>query len=367
MNTPLPESWLAHDRSLRPYLWSHRIVSWGSSLIGLLLVVWLLFYQGIARVEARVNEMAHAPFARWMLFFAAVVLLSKLASFPFSIAGYVIERKFNLSRQTFGKWLLDQVKGILVAAVLGFIVLGVLYWLTTSGHPYWWVGAWAFLVFFSIVLAQLLPVVLLPIFIKMKPLEGELRTRLLELASRFKVKVAEVYQLGLGEKTEKGNAAFLGIGRTKRIVIGDTLHQKFPIDEVEAVFAHELGHQVHHDLWKGLALSAFFMLFTLFLADLAFGRFVVGSIATAPGLFVFFVFWTLVQIPFNVAQAYYSRQKEWAADDFASTTVGMAPPLASALERLTFQNKGQFKPNAIWEWLTYSHPAPWRRILKLRK
>ncbi len=366
MNTTLPPEWIAHDQSLKPYLRSQRVVSILSSIAQLAMVAWMVFGSLGECFMSRATTFSAQPFVQWLYFFGAVGLAFKVAGFPFSFAHYRLERKKGLSKQNIGSWLGDQGKGILVGVVLGVIVLYAFYAITHSGSSYWWVWIWLFLMTFSVLLAQLAPVILLPLFIKMKPMEpGLLKDRLLALSAKFQVTVKEVYHLGLGEKTEKGNAAFMGLGKTKRIVIGDTLYEKFPIEEVEAVFAHELGHQVHNDLWKGLSISAVLMLLTLAIAQYLAVELSI-DVRNPFSFFVFLVVWTLVQMPFNVGQVYYSRTREWAADRFASETTKMAPPLASALERLTYQNQGLFKPNGVWEWLTYSHPAPWRRILKLR-
>jgi len=371
MSKTLPTAWTDHDRSLKPFLWKHRLVGLISSVAQLGLVGWLIVGNRGEMLELASRRFSEYHFVRWLYFFAAIGILFKAVGFPFSYWHHHLDKQKGLSKQKLGSWLGDQMKGILVGFLIGTIVLYVFYFAALSFHPYWWVGVWLFLIVFSILLAQLAPVILLPIFIKMKPMEnGELKDRLLALAAKFQVKVKDVYHLGLGEKTEKGNAAFMGMGKTKRIVIGDTLYEKFPVAEVEAVFSHELGHQVHNDLWKGLLVSSVSMLITLYFADLLFHEVVepwLGhGLSTPFGFFVFLVGWILVQMPLGVFQAAYSRSREWAADRFASEVTRMNLPLASALERLTFQNQTLFHPNPIWEFLTYSHPSPGRRIRKLK-
>lgn len=368
MNTAIPSEWIAHDKSLKPYLRSQRIVSILGTFAQIALVVAVFIFIWTNLPAHGSFQPAKGKFTDWLYCFGALGVAFKLVSFPFSFAHYRLERKRGLSKQNLGSWLGDQAKGILVGAILGFIVFFSFFYITNFSGSLWWVWMWLFLMTFSILLAQLAPVILLPLFIKMKPMEaGVLKDRLLALSARFNVSVKEVYHLGLGEKTEKGNAAFMGLGKTKRIVIGDTLYEKFPMEEVEAVFAHELGHQVHNDLWKGLAISAAMMLATLGIAQHFLAYSPSGTNVGDPiTFFHFLVIWSLVQMPFNVGQAFYSRTREWAADRFASETTKMSAPLASALERLTYQNQGLFRPNGLWEWLTYSHPAPWRRILKLR-
>ncbi|MBY0370144.1 M48 family metalloprotease, partial [bacterium] len=235
----------------------------------------------------------------------------------------------------------------------------------------WWVALATFLFLFSVLLAQLAPVLLIPLFFKMNPLPaGELREKLIALSARYGVSVKEVFLLGLGDKTEKGNAAFMGIGRTKRIALGDTIYEKYPANQVLAVFGHELGHMVHGDIWRGLALSTASLFLTFGLAAWIGDHWLLPHWFTwveAPfGLFLYFLIVAGVGLPFGLLERIHSRWRERLADEFAAKQVGMAPELAGALEALTLQNRSLFKPEGWREWLFYSHPAPWRRILRLR-
>ena len=162
----------------------------------------------------------------------------------------------------------------------------------------------------------------------------------------------------------------MGRGKTKRIIIGDTLYRTFSIEEVEAVFAHELGHQVHNDLWKEILFSSALMYVSFFLADLLMGIFGPDGIKIAihhPSvLFVFFITLFIIHLPLGLLQVLFSRYCESQADRFADEITGTGQKLADALERLTIQNRGEFCPWPILEFFTYSHPAPWKRILALR-
>lgn len=367
----VPKLWSDHDTRVKPYVWSHRWVGMARSAVGLAFMAVLVFGLRGKHLEWMLNAFTRRPFVLWLWYFGALGLFWEVISFPFSWLSYRIERKHGLSKQAFGPWLWDKVKGLLVGAVLGAVALGIVYASVAGFGPTWWAWCATFFLLFSIVLAQLAPVLLIPLFFKMKPMEaGPLKERLLSLCAKFGVEVKDVYHLGLGEKTEKGNAAFVGLGKTKRILIGDTLYEKYPVEQVEAVFAHELGHQVHNDLWKGIAFSAIFTYIAFGIAnDLALHWALPGLDAQLDrpfGMLVFFVLLSVVQIPIGILQAMFSRQRERMADAFASDTTGLAAPLADALEQLTLQNWSFFQPNAFLEFLTYSHPAPWRRITKLR-
>jgi STE24 endopeptidase len=367
----IPDEWKAHDRSIRSYLWDHRILSWTKK--GIMLVLLLLFLNTgkFRQLDWLLNNVTVNGFYQWLLYFGILSIISELISLPFGVLHHRIERRHALSKQTYGSWFKDHLKGLALGAVLGTLTLGILYGCISYFPETWWIWACTLLVLLSIVLAQLTPIILIPLFFKLKPMDaGPLKERLMELCRRFRVHVEEVYHLGLGEKTEKGNAAFVGIGRTKRIIIGDTLYQKFTPEEVEAVFAHELGHQVHNDLWKGIILSSVFMFGLFFLTNSLANAYLFDQLETTIlrpfGLLIFFLLLGLMQMPMSVIQAAYSRARERAADRFADETTKTGAKLADALERLTYQNRGQFKPNAIMEFFTYSHPAPWRRILSLR-
>ncbi len=373
----IPEAWKEHDRSIKPYLWKHRALSWTAKIITLGLLIWALFSRTMFQWQVTViNWLPDHRFLQWLVFFGGLGLISEMINLPIGAAKHAVERSYSLSKQSYGSWLADRAKGWVLGAILGTVMFFILFECIKHFPTYWWVIACTLFVLLSVVLAQLTPVLLIPIFYKLNPMEpGPLKERLLKLCEKFKIHVQEVYHLGLGEKTEKGNAAFVGLGRTKRIIIGDTLYQKFSPEEVEAVFAHELGHQVHSDLWKGIFISSGLMYLAFFLANFYMANFVLGvdpgsgqtwTLSDPFWLLVFFIILSLIQMPLGLVQVLFSRYCEREADSFASDTIGMGQKLGEALERLTYQNRGQFKPNALWEFLTYSHPAPWRRILKLR-
>lgn len=370
--TQIPAAWMEHDKSIRPYKWSHRAVGIARSLLGLFVVVYCLKAGTFQAWETHLGESIHSLFPLWLAYFGTLMVAWEVITLPLSIFSQGIEKHFKLSKQSYGSWFWDRIKGYLLGAVLGALVMGLIHLCVMHLGPFWWAGTCTLLVFLSIVLAQLAPVLFIPLFFKLKPMEGgTLKERLLKLSEKYGVTVSEVYHLGLGEKTEKGNAAFVGMGKTKRIIIGDTLYEKFSPEEVEAVFAHELGHQVHNDLWKGIIFSAVIMYVTFFLADYYLNSQILFRFETSLerpfGLLLFFVVLSVINVFTGFTQSMFSRWRERRADEFAKLKSGSGEKLADALERLTYQNRGQFKPNAVVEFFTYSHPSPWRRILWLRQ
>ncbi|MFM8314002.1 MAG: M48 family metalloprotease [Deltaproteobacteria bacterium] len=367
----LPKAWIENDKNIKPYLWSHRVLSIGKGCLTLGLLIWFVVSLRSFVLEIYLEKTLSREFFVWLAYFGIIGAILEVCTFPFSLGHQWVEKTHQLSKQTYLSWFWDKVKGWILGGVLGTLFLGILNaCVVYTGDHWWWVTAILF-VGVSIILAQLAPVVLIPIFFKLEPMEmSPLKERLLKMCESFGVEVKEVYHLGMGEKTEKGNAAFVGLGKTKRIMIGDTLYKKFPAEEVEAVFAHELGHQVHNDLWKGIILSSSFLFLVFYLTKFLLDSFVhpyFQSDMTHPfGALSFFVVFSLVQMPVGFVQTLFSRWRERMADQFAFERIGSGEKLASALEQLTYQNRGLFKPNKFIEFFTYSHPAPWRRILKLR-
>lgn len=371
MTKSFPTTWSEHDQKVRHYFWCHRVLSISSKILSLLLFISFLIHYRFQRMEAYWMELDFPPFFIWLLFFGVLAGTWEAVLFPFSISHHYIERAFGLSKQSYLGWFKDRLKGYGVGAVLGSLALFLVFLSVQWGGKMWWVFTAIGFVLLSVVLAQVAPILLIPLFFKLKPMESsELKNRLLALSQKFGVAVSDVFHLGMGEKTEKGNAAFVGIGKTKRILLGDTLYEKFPADEVEAVFAHELGHQVHGDLVKGISFSAVLMFLGFFMTELVVEEWIYPTFKTsrefAFGMLLFFVCFSIIQIPLGFLQTLFSRQRERAADDFARVNLKSGEALASALERLTFQNWGLFKPNVLLEFFTFSHPAPWRRITSLR-
>ncbi|MEW5942190.1 MAG: M48 family metallopeptidase, partial [Chloroflexota bacterium] len=196
------------------------------------------------------------------------VLMSPLAYY----SGFVLPHRYGMSNQSFKDWVLDGIKGMLVGAPIGLIVLWVLY---TFLHAYpltWWLWVAGFLLFFNVLLANLAPILIMPIFNKFVPLGEEhtdLAQRLMKLAERAKTKVRGVFKFDMSKRTKAANAALTGIGNTRRIILGDTLINEFTPDEIETVLAHELGHHVNKDIPLGITVGTISTLLSLYLASLA--------------------------------------------------------------------------------------------------
>ena len=186
-----------------------------------------------------------------------LLVISKTLGIGLDYYGFSLERRFKLSTQRFRSWAWDEVKSFLVGLVLGTVVVEILYFTLRQWPQHWWIVAWALFMGLFVLLAQLAPVVLFPIFYKFEPLDDEdLRRRLVVLSERAGTRVRGVYRWKLSEKSKKANAALTGLGATRRIILADTLLDNYTQDEIEAVLAHELGHHVHRHILKSIFVQA---------------------------------------------------------------------------------------------------------------
>lgn len=303
------------------------------------------------------------------LFMYVVLLLgiSKALGIGLDYYGFRLERRFKLSNQRFGSWLWDEVKGFLVGLVLGSIVVELLYFTIRQWPQNWWILAWASFIGLFVLLAQLAPVVLFPIFYKFEPLEDEdLKRRLIMLSQRAGTHVRGVYRWRLSEKSKKANAALTGLGRTRRIILADTLLDNYSPDEIEAVLAHELGHHVHRHILKSIFVQAVVTLVGFWAANWALHYAVdhhmfeeLSDFANLPLLALVSVVLSFLLMP---ALNAYSRFNERQADRYAFESIASVEPFVSSMNKLAEQNLAERTPSKWVEWFFHSHPSISRRL-----
>jgi STE24 endopeptidase len=278
-----------------------------------------------------------------------------------------LEQRYGLSRQSLGSWLTDQTKGFGLGLALSIAGGRLLYFFVDRSAHFWWVPAAAVFALVIIGLANLAPLVLLPLFYTVKPLTKEsLRARLVTLGERAGARVLDAYEWGLGEKTSKANAALTGIGSSRRILVSDTMLEQYSEDEIEVVLAHELAHHVHGDIWKGIAFEAALILAGFFaaaqllvlVAPIA-GLHGPSDLAGLPLLLLAAGAVSLVMMPAAHAM---SRAHERSADRFALDLTRNPVAFVSAMKRLGAQNLAEDEPSQLVQWLFYSHPPIRERI-----
>lgn len=306
-----------------------------------------------------------APVLLYVFFLSA---LSEAVGLPLGFySGFLLERRYGLSNERFSSWFLDQLKAFAIGLVFGGGAALVVYWTIALFPDRWWLAAGVIFAVVIVGLTNLAPVLLLPLFYSVKPLErAALGQRLLALAERAGAKVLGVYEWGLSAKTKKANAALAGLGGTRRILVSDTMLAEYSEDEIEVVLAHELAHHVHGDIWKGIVFESALIVAGFYLASRALEAFsgAIGlrgpaDVAGLPMLLIAGGVVSLVMVPVALAM---SRAFERSADRFALDLTRNPSAFVSAMKRLGAQNLAEEHPSRIVQWLFYSHPPMRERI-----
>ena len=309
----------------------------------------------------------------WLLVLGFIVVFGGLAfllELPLDYySEFSLPHRFGQSTQDLKGWGVDQVKSLLLNVPLGLLLLELVYLALRTTGNWWWLWTGAGVLLFSVVLVNLSPILIMPLFNKFVPLGDEhadLAERLLKLAERAHTRVRGVYKYDMSKRTRAANAALTGLGNTRRIVLGDTLINEFTPDEIETVLAHELGHHVHQDIPILVGFSTLLTLGGLYLASLAlnwaagyFGFSGPGDIAGLPALGLALGAFGLVTQPL---QNLVSRWRERLADKYALASTGKPAAFATAFVRLANQNLSEVEPEQWVVFMFYNHPPLGERI-----
>ncbi len=284
-------------------------------------------------------------------------------------SGFILPHRFDLSNQTLGGYISDQLKGLLISVPFGLLLIEIIYAVLRAAPNTWWLWAAAIMLFFNVLLANIAPVLIAPLFYKFEPLQDsrpELADRLIELARQANVKVRGVFKFDMSRRTSAANAALTGLGNTRRIILGDTLLNDFSNDEIETVLAHELGHHVHNDIPVGIIFGTLTTLIGFFLAGLLlrvgvnlFGFTSPADPAAMPLLALVIGAYGLLTMPLENA---YSRWRERRADEYSLQVTHKPVAFASAMTRLANQNLSEMDPAPWVVFLLYSHPPIGERV-----
>jgi STE24 endopeptidase len=304
---------------------------------------------------------------RLVALFGVVIGIHILVSLPLSFySGFVIEHRFKLSNQSLGRWTMNWLKRNVFGILLGVVLYVGLYWMIWHTGHYWWLIAAGVFFLFSVILGQLAPVVFLPLFYKIERLDdAALTERMDKLAAGTGLTIEGVYRMGLSADTVKANAMLAGLGRTRRVLMGDTLLEKFSPDEIEVIFAHEIGHHVHRHIPKMIATGVVFSLVGFWLLDLLLVWWAgVPTAADAPTsslplvMFAMSVFGLVLSPLQNAISRHYERQ----CDRYALTRTGLRDAYRSAFQKLARLNKDDPAPNRVEVFLLHSHPPIAERL-----
>lgn len=310
-----------------------------------------------------------------ILYVMVISLMFRIFSIPFSLySQFVIEQRYGFNTMSAGLFFIDLLKGSILSAVIGAVLLSGIFLFMDIAGPYWWIVAFVFIAVFQLVMSVLYPLVIAPLFNKFRPLEeGELRDRLFSLCKKLDFKVSGLFLMDGSKRSKHSNAYFTGIGKAKRIVLFDTLVDTMSVDEIEAVLAHEIGHEKKKHTLKRLIVSFVLMAVSLFIIQLLMD---VKPLYTAFGFnqqsnYAILVILAFFSGPFSFfftpLFSMWSRKHEYEADRYAVEAVGSEKPLSEALIRLVKDNLSNLAPHPLYSFYHYSHPAVSERIKAMKK
>jgi STE24 endopeptidase len=306
------------------------------------------------------------------LYVVVLALAHEVLMLPLSFyTGWLLERRYGLSAIPVSSWLRDHAKGLGLGMLLSLLGAAALYASARLLGPWWWVGVAAIFSLVAIAITNLAPVLLLPLFYRFKPLDRPgLTDRLLALARAEGIEALGVFEWGLGEKTTKANAALVGLGGTRRIILADTLLADYSDDEIEVILAHEVGHHVHRDLWWAIAYESGLAFAGAFAADWLFRTFgprlQIRGVDDPAGLPLLLLGAGAVSLALVPLANALSRQAERRADRFALALTKRPDAFISAMRRLGAQNLAEEHPSRLVRALFYTHPPIPERVAAAR-
>jgi STE24 endopeptidase len=330
------------------------------------ILLFVLIFGGLSAELSR-HLPATQPWAS-AVYFIILILGFGIITVPISYyRGFVLAHRYGLSIQKFRSWLIDKSKASIISIVLGLIIIIFAYWRLDYSPDTWWLWTGIFILVLSLLLARITPTLLISLFFKLEPIEdSELEKKLINLTERAGAKVCGVFTINLSSKSNTANAMLAGLGKTRRIIISDTMITQYSPQEVEVVLAHELGHHIHRDIMKMIivqvvtALLAFYLthlVLTVSISLLAIEN--IADPAAFPLLVLSLAFFSLIMMP---AANAFSRYLEKIADMTSLELTDNPLAFITAMTKLTDQNLSEAQPSRWVELLFYDHPPYTRRV-----
>jgi len=360
----------ARQEKARKYAQARRYLTAADlTLAGALLLV--IIFSGLSISFRELLGLPVIPGA--IIYFLLLTLSFGVLSAPIDYhRGFVLPHRYGLSRQRFASWFADEVKAGVISLALGAGIVAVLYWFITSLPSIWWLLSWGVVVLLSVIMTNLAPIIIVPLFFKMKPLDNtDLKLRLEQLVQRAGVRVSGIYTIELSAKGNIANAALMGLGNTKRIVLSDTLLQQYSLPEIEVITAHELGHHLNNDTFRLLVIQSTIWLIGFYVTGIALkfsvmplGFSGISDIAAFPLLVLIFATFSLLISPLTTT---YRRHLEVNADEYALRLTDNPEAFINTMTKLTDQNLTEAEPKRWIELLSHDHPSYSRRVEHARR
>jgi STE24 endopeptidase len=379
LKTELPAEFVGYFdreryRKSQEYLFENTRFSLVSSSITTPVIIAFILLGGFNFVD-RLARSFHLDGILTGLVFAGILLVASQAlELPFSIYDtFVIEEKYGFNRTTPKTFILDLIKGWILAVLIGGVAFYIIIWFFENGGRWAWIYCWIGVTLFQMILLFLAPVIIMPLFNKYTPLQKEdLREAIEKYAKSQDFKMKGVYQMDGSRRSSKSNAFFSGFGRFRRIVLYDTLIEKHTTDELVSVLAHEMGHYKKGHIWKSLILSVLtlglmFFIVSLFLNNRQlFAAFRMEQTSVYASLVFFGFLYNPIDTILSLFTNMLSRRNEYEADRYAVETCNNPSAMIEALKKLSVDNLSNLSPHPLKVFFSYNHPPVLERIRAIR-
>jgi len=338
-----------------------------------LIIFW--FIGGFGYLDDIVRSLGFGHIITGIIYIGILIFARAVLSLPFSVYSiFVIEEKFGFNKTTPKIFVTDIIKGTFLSVLLGVPLIVLIIALFDNVGPTAWFYCWMAATIFILFVQFIAPTWIMPLFNKFAPLpNGDLKESILAYARSVDFSLKDVFVMDGSKRSSKSNAFFTGFGKSKRIVLFDTLIQKHTVQELVAVLAHEIGHFKKKHIIIGMIISILhvglmFYILSFFLSEVKlFDAFYVKNISVYAGLIFFGLLFTPIEFILSIIMNAISRRNEYEADRFAVKTIGSTQPMIDALKKLSLDNLTNLTPHPLYVFLNYSHPPVLHRIQAINK
>ena len=346
----------------------------GKSVLSIVVFFTFWWLVGFQWLDNWVRGFECGPILTGMIFVGVLFLANYLLTIPLDLySTFKIEADFGFNKMTFGTWMGDQVKALILGVIIGAPMLALILWLFQT-VPNAWLWGWVVTTVFSLFLAYVSPTYIMPLFNKFEPIgTGPLKDEIHKMAEKCDFPLKEVSIMDGSKRSSKSNAFFTGFGNNKRIALFDTLVEKHTVPELVAVLAHEIGHFKEKHIVKGITISIlttglmFFLLGRMMESRSLFDAFGVKETSVYLSLVLFGILMQPVGELLGIGGNILSRKHEFEADAYAAKVTGDPDAMVSALKQLSKDNLSNLTPHPAYVFLNYSHPPVIQRIEALRE
>ncbi|RPH34335.1 MAG: M48 family peptidase [Bacteroidales bacterium] len=345
------------------------------SFISSILIIIFFALSGFGLLQELVSGISQNQILQTLIFFGTLGVVSLILSLPFSYYDkFVVEEKYGFNKSTRKLFILDTLKGLILSAVLGGIILGIITWLYLLNPNIFWITALVIMLTFSLIMNALYSTIILPLFNRKTPLpEGTLKNKVVQFANSLGFSINNIYVIDGSKRSTKANAFFTGFGKKKRIFLYDTLTSNLSDDEIVAVLAHELGHYKKHHIWinltTGLIQTALFLFFFGLISQSVILTKVMGGTGDTSVFYLNALCFVLlvdpIQTLLGLIMNVLSRKMEYSADKFAAIH-GVGLNLMNALKKISSLNYSNLTPHPLYVLINYSHPTLYKRLLSIK-